>query len=144
MAFGRQLRKGKVVSDTRERDAPAAKRRKVASHNTRSFSDADLFGQPSFSISGSQLPTNRQAFQYFLHLRNENPNSDNRSLAHDTLDVILPFWRMARIKTLARPNVANRFMILYVRYNRIVKTKGKDNKPEKEKRTDFLKLRQVI
>ena len=102
MASGRQLRCGKVVSDTSERDEPTEKRRKVATPATRAFSDVYLIGQPSYSIRGSQLPTNRQVFQYFLHLRNENPNSDNRSLAHDTVDVVLPFWSMARIKTLTR------------------------------------------
>ena len=115
MAFSKHIRNGKVVSDTSERDEPSAKRRKVASHITRSFSDAYLIGQPSFSISGSQLPANRQVFQYFLHFRNENSNSDNRSLAHDTLDAILPFWRMARIKTLTGPNAVNSFMILHER-----------------------------
>ena len=44
MAFGRQLRNGTVVSDTSERDEPAAMRRKVASHKTRSFSNAYLIG----------------------------------------------------------------------------------------------------
>ena len=78
-------------------------------------------------------------FQYFLHLGNENANSDNRSLAHDTLDVILPFWRVARIKTLTRPSAMNRFMILHERHKRIVKNKGRDKKPEKKKRTDCLK-----
>ena len=139
MASGRQLRSGKVVSDTSERDEPTEKRRKVATPATRSSSDVYLIGQPSSSISGCQLPTNRQVFQYFLHLRNENPNSDNRSLAHDTVDVVLPFWSMARIKTLTRPNAVNHFMILHEKYRKIVKNKGRDNKPEEEKRTDFLK-----
>ena len=139
MASGRQLRCGKVVSDTSERDEPTEKRRKVATPATRSFSDVYLIGQPSYSIRGSQLPTNRQVFQYFLHLRNDNPNSDNRSLAHDTVDVVLPFWNMARIKTLTRPNAVNRFMILHEKYRKIVKNKGRNNKPEEEKRANFLK-----
>ena len=128
-----------MVSDTSERDEPTEKRRKVATTATRSSSDVYLIGQPSSSISGSQLPTNRQVFQYFLHLRNENPNSDNRSLAHDTVDVVLPFWSMARIKTLTRPNAVNHFMILHEKCRKIVKNNGRDNKPEEEKRTDFLK-----
>ena len=139
MASGRQLRCGKVVSDTSERDEPTEKRRKVATPATRSFSDVYLIGQPNSSIRGSQLPTNRQVFQYFLHLRNDNPNSDNRSLAHDTVDVVLPFWNMARIKTLTRPNAVNRFMILHEKYRKIVKNKGRNNKPEEEKRANFLK-----
>lgn len=139
MPSERQLRSGKVVSDTIERDEPAEKKRKVATPATRSSSDVYLIGQPNSSISGSQLPTCRQVFQYFLHLRNKNPNSDNRSLAIDTVDVILPFWNMARIKTLTRPNAVNRFMILHEKYRKIVKNKGRDNKPEEEKRTDFLK-----
>ena len=139
MASRRQLCRGKVVSDTSERNKPTEKRIKVATPATRSFSDAYLIGQPSSSIRGSQLPTNCQVFLYFLHLRNEKPNSDNRSLAHDTVNVVLPFWSMAKIRTLTRPNAINRFIIPHEKYRKIVKNKGRDNKPEEEKRTNFLR-----
>ena len=128
-----------MVSDTTERTEPTENRRKVVTLATRSFSDVYLIGQPSSSIRGSQLPTNRQVFQYFLHMRNEKPNSDKRSLAHNTMDVVLPFWSEARIKTLTRPNAVNRLMILHEKYRKIVKNKERDNKPEEEKRTNFLK-----
>lgn len=139
MASQRQLRSGKVVNNKCEQDAPTENRRKVTTHTTRSTSYVYLIGQPSSSISGSQLPTSRQVFQYFLHLRNERPNDDNRSLAYDTMDVVLPFWSMARIKTLTRQNAVNHFMILHQKYRNIVKNKGRDNKTEEEKRANFLK-----
>ena len=139
MASGRQLRSGKVVSDTSEGNEPTEKQRKKATPATRLSGDVYLIGLPSSSISGCQLPTNRQLFQYLMQLRNENPNKDNRSLAHDTVDVVLPFWSMARIKALTRPNAVNHFMILHEKYRKIVKNKGRDTKQEEEKRTDFLK-----
>ena len=95
-------------------------------------------GNPA-PASGAQLSINRQMFQYFLHLRNEKPNSDYRSLAHDTVGVVLPFWGMAKIETPIRPNAVNHFMILHEKYRKTVNNKGRDNKPEEEKRTNFLK-----
>ena len=64
MASGSQLHREKMVSDTSERDELSEKRRKVAIPATRSFSDAYLIGLPSSSIKGSQLPSNRQVFQF--------------------------------------------------------------------------------
>ena len=140
MASGSQLRSGKLVGHrpTIEQDEPTEKRRKVTAPVTRSSSDVYLIGQPSPSISGSQLPTNRQVFQYFLHLRKENPNSNNRSLVRHTVDVVLPFWNMARIKTLTGPRVLIKFVTLHEKHRKIVKNKGRNSKPEEEKRNEVL------
>ena len=133
MASERQLRSEKVVSDSSERDEPTEKKRKVATLLTRSFSDVHLTRQSISNTRGSQLPTNRQVFQYFRHLRNEKPNNDNMALAHDTVDPILPIWNMPRIKTLIRPNSINRFINLHEKHRKIVKNKGGNNKSEEEK-----------
>ncbi|KAG0723598.1 hypothetical protein GWK47_042397 [Chionoecetes opilio] len=57
------------------------------------------------NISGSQLPTIRQAFQYFLHLQSLPENTGNpkhQDLANETVEAIIPFWQMARIKTMTK------------------------------------------
>ena len=55
------------------------------------------------------------------------------------MDIVLPFWSIARIKTLTRPNAVNRFMIPHEKYRKIVKNKKRENKQEEEERTNFLK-----
>lgn len=89
MASEKVLRSGKVTISTAEE--PDIKRRKVATPSTRSSSEVYLVGHPTPDISGSKLPTNRQAFQYFLHMKNEAPNQDNRSLAYQMIDTVIPF-----------------------------------------------------
>ncbi|KAG0720143.1 hypothetical protein GWK47_049058 [Chionoecetes opilio] len=71
-----------------------------------------LIGYPSSSISGSQLPTNRQAFPVLLHLQSLPENTGNpkhQDLANETVEAIIPFWQMARIKTMTKYNAAQAF-----------------------------------
>lgn len=97
MASGRVLRSGKVTVITVEE--PGEKQRQVGTPSTRFSSEVYLVGHSPPGVIGSKMPTNGQAFQYFLHVKNEEPNQYNWSLAYQMIDTVIPFWNMARIKT---------------------------------------------
>ena len=70
--------------------------------STRSSTETFLVGYLCSTISGLQLPTNRQAFLYFLYIRTLPENSGKpaiQQLAYDSKETILPFWQMACNKT---------------------------------------------
>ncbi|KAG0726816.1 hypothetical protein GWK47_035831 [Chionoecetes opilio] len=99
MAVSKELRGRKVDISKPSTCSPETS---VTPTATRSATETFLIGYPSSSISGSQLPTNRQAFQYFLHLQSLPENTGNpkhQDLANETVEAIIPFWQMARIKT---------------------------------------------
>ena len=59
------------------------------------------------------------AFQYFLYLPTLPDHAGNQgnqtanTIAYDTVDVILPFWQIAGIKTFSRFNAAQELMKLH-------------------------------
>lgn len=138
MASGSLLRCGKVVPHGSESCEPAHKLAKVAKPKTRSSSEVFLVGQPSASISGSKLPTNRQVFQYFLYLKQDTPRENNESLAYDMVDAVLPFWNMARIKTVTRQNAMLNFMKMHEKHRKLCRNRGRESDPE-GKRASFCK-----
>lgn len=102
--------------------------RKRSQSSTRSSTEVFLVGYPSSSISGSQLPTNRQAFQYFLYLQGLPENAGKPSaqeLAFTTIDAILPFWHMARIKTMQRRSAMLLFMKLHDKHRNLMKNRSR-------------------
>jgi len=103
-----------------------------------------LIGCPSESISGSKLPTNRQAFQYFLHLKNSPEYSgqahDNQFFAYETIDAGMPFWHMARIKTMTRQNAMLHFMSLKDKHRKLAKNKGREGDPGGRRKEFELEL----
>lgn len=125
MAFSKELR-GRKVDIT---EPPPPVQRPAASRpTTRSATETFLVGFPSSCISGSQLPTNRQAFQYFLYLQTLPGNAGRsklKDLASEMVDAVLPFWQMARIKTMTKNNAALLFMKLHDNHRALVKSKGR-------------------
>ncbi|KAG0722212.1 hypothetical protein GWK47_044939 [Chionoecetes opilio] len=116
MAVSKELRGRKVdISEP----PPAVQRQASRRPATRSATETFLIGYPSSSISCSQLPTNRQAFQYFLHLQSLPENTGNpkhQDLANETVEAIIPFWQMARITTMTKYNAAQHFMTLHKKH----------------------------
>ena len=89
------LRSGRSLTSVEE---PEKKRMKQSMRLTRSKSEVYLVGYPSASITGSRLPTKRQAFQYFLNLQNDalkrGVTISNQALAYDTIDSTI--WHASR------------------------------------------------
>jgi hypothetical protein len=100
--------------------------------STRSVTETFMIGYPSDSISGSQLPTNRQALQYFIHLQNSQrigKKLDRQVFAYETVDAIVPFWQMARIKTMTRKNAMLHFLRLHDKYRNLARNKQRLSDP---------------
>ncbi|KAG0701317.1 Retrovirus-related Pol polyprotein from transposon 17.6 [Chionoecetes opilio] len=129
MAVSKELRGRKVdISEP----PPAVQRQASRRPATRSATETFLIGYPSSSISGSQLPTNRQAFQYFLHLQSLPENTGNpkhQDLANETVEAIIPFWQMARIKTMTKYNAAQHFMTLHKKHRDLARNNGRTGDP---------------
>jgi hypothetical protein len=143
MSSSRKLR-GRTV-DLPEPESRVHQRSGHASSrlSTRSHTETFLVGYPSPSISGSQLPTNRQAFQYFLYLQTLPENASKpavQRIAYETVDVIIPFWQMARIKTMTRQNAMFLFMKLHDKQRALMKNKGRQSDPGGKRGAFVLEL----
>ncbi|KAG0728625.1 hypothetical protein GWK47_032103 [Chionoecetes opilio] len=140
MAVSKELRGRKVdISEP----PPAVQRQASRRPATRSATETFLIGYPSSSISGSQLPTNRQAFQYFLHLQSLPENTGNpkhQDLANETVEAIIPFWQMARIKTMTKYNAAQHFMTLHKKHRDLARNKGRTGDPGGKRSAFVLEL----
>ncbi|KAG0725177.1 hypothetical protein GWK47_039106 [Chionoecetes opilio] len=140
MAVSKELRGRKVdISEP----PPAVQRQASRQPATRSATETFLIGYPSSSISGSQLPTNRQAFQYFLHLQSLPENTGNpkhQDLANETVEAIIPFWQMARIKTMTKYNAAQHFMTLHKKHRNLARNKGRTGDPGGKRSAFVLEL----
>ncbi|KAG0725795.1 hypothetical protein GWK47_037899 [Chionoecetes opilio] len=140
MAVSKELRGRKVdISEP----PPAVQRQASRRPTTRSATETFLIGYPSSSISGSQLPTNRQAFQYFLHLQSLPENTGNpkhQDLANETVEAIIPFWQMARIKTMTKYNAAQHFMTLHKKHRDLARNKGRTGDPGGKRSAFVLEL----
>ncbi|KAG0706298.1 hypothetical protein GWK47_024335 [Chionoecetes opilio] len=140
MAVSKELRGRKVdISEP----PPAVQRQASRRPATRSATETFLIGYPSSSISGSQLPTNRQAFQYFLHLQSLPENTGNpkhQDLANETAEAIIPFWQMARIKTMTKYNAAQHFMTLHKKHRDLARNKGRTGDPGGKRSAFVLEL----
>ena len=140
MALSKELRGRKVdISEP----PPAVQRQASRRLTTRSATEIFLVGYPSSSISGCQLPTNRQAFQYFLHLQSLPENAGNpklQDLANETVEAVIPFWQMARIKTMTKYNPAQHFMRLHKKHRDLARNKSRTGDPGGKRNAFFLKL----
>ena len=103
--------------------------KKANSIRTRANSEIFLVGQPLDRINGTQLPTKRQAIQYFYHIKNvaliEKKSIVNEYLAGEVVDTEVTFWKMARIKTMTRPNAVITFMKIVNKHMKLLKNKGR-------------------
>ena len=140
MASEKTLRSGKTTVC----GEPAEKKSKVAGTATRSSTEVFLVGHPSASISGSKLPTNRQALQYFLYLKRDSPTQDNHVIAYDTIDAIIPFWQMARIKTMTRQNAMLHFMKIHESHRKLARNKDRPTDPQDKRKAFILVLDQLL
>lgn len=128
-ALSKELRGRKVdISES----SPAVQRQPSRRPATISVTETFLVGYPSSSISGSQLPTNRKAFQYFLYLQILPENIGNpvlRDLANKTVEAVITFWQMARIKAMTKYNAAQYFMILHKKHRGLARNIGGTDDP---------------
>ena len=115
--------------DDESMDNASAKRKKV----TRSATDVFLVGKASDRIAGSQLPTVRQMFRYFLHLQNDAKIHKikiiNEEIVYQVIDDVLVFWQMARIKTITRQNAATKFMKIVATHRNLSRHKARVEDP---------------
>jgi hypothetical protein len=140
MALSKELR-GRTVDMS---EPPPAVQRKISSRpSTRSTTETFLVGYPSSCISGAQLPTDRQAFQYLLLLQSLPENAGKPKL-HDLIkemvEAIIPFWQMARIKTMKTQNCVKLFMKLHDKHRTLVKSKGRAGDPGGKRSAFVLEL----
>ena len=104
--------------------------RKKRKSTTRSTSNVFLVGQPMDRIAGSQLPTGRQAFRYYLHIKsNAHTQTTLDELAYQVVDAILIFWNMARIKTITRKNSMIKFKRIVENHRQLAKSKDRKGDP---------------
>ena len=96
---------------------------------TRSSTDVFLVGKPLDRIGGSQLPTGRQMFRYYIHLKNVVRNNKQSviidDLAYEVIDVVLTFWNMARIKTSTRHYAMGKFKKMIEKHRNLAKSKDR-------------------
>ena len=108
---------------------PKAKRKKL----TRSSTDVFLVGKASDRIAGSQLPTGRQMFKYYIHLQNDAKIHKikviNDEITYQVIDEVLVFWQMARIKTITRHNAAIKFRKFIEKHRKLTKSKDRVEDP---------------
>ena len=141
MASARELRSRTVHGSTSNSNL----QRKVVQRPPRTRSNTEIFlvGFPSSSISGSQLPTKRQAFKYFLYLQCLPENAGKpavQQLAYETIDAILPFWQMARIKVVTRQHAMQQFLKLHDRHRILMKSKGRTTDPGGKRHAFVIEL----
>lgn len=132
MALSKELRRCTVDNVDMSEPSPAGHRQASSRPSTRSVTETFLVGYPSSCISGSQLPTNRQAFQYLLHLQGLPENAGKpmlQDLAKEMVEAIIPFWQMARIKTMKTQNCVKLFMKFHDKHRTLVKSKGRAGDP---------------
>ena len=137
MAASKELRRRKVHI---EEPLPAIQRQPSHRIATRSATEIFLVDYPSSSISGCQLPTNRQVFQSFLYLQSLSQNGGRLKLqifAKKIVEAVVTFWQMARIKTMTKYNAAQHFMKLHKKHRDLVRNKGSACDPG-GKRSDFV------
>ncbi|KAG0717780.1 hypothetical protein GWK47_053749 [Chionoecetes opilio] len=112
MTVSKELRGRKVdISEP----PPAVQRQASRRPATRSATETFLIGYPSSSISGSQLPTKQTGLPVLPpspEFARKTGNPKHQDLANETVEAIIPFWQMARIKTMTKYNAAQHFMTL--------------------------------
>ena len=143
MALEKVLRSGKTTVP----GEPAEKKPKVARASTRSIrssTEVFLIGHPSASISGSKLPTNKQALQYFLYLKRDSHTEDNHVIAYETIDVIISFWQMARIKTMTRKNAMLHLMKIHESHRKLPRNKASSTDPDGKRHAFSTELDKLL
>ena len=85
-------------------------------------SERFLVGHPRQSIRGSQLPTARQVLQFLFHVK-ESGNCERKSEAYKiTVENVLPFCEMARIKTMMPKNRCQKLESLFTEWQNLQKS----------------------
>ncbi|KAG0710402.1 hypothetical protein GWK47_022884 [Chionoecetes opilio] len=100
---------------------------------------------PIIQHRGSHLPPNKRAFQYFLHLQSFPENTGNpkhQDLANKSGGYI-PFWQMARIKTMKRQAAQLFFQGHLQKAQRLARKKGLERCPW-GKRGPFVELDSLL
>ena len=121
------------TEESADEDATKPKVPRVEKKSTRASTKVFLVGRPTERIMGSQLPTGRQAFQYFLHLKKNLKNQKNpiliRELSYEVIDEITIFWNMARIKTMKRQSAMLKLENLIETHRTLSKSKNRKEDP---------------
>ena len=105
---------------------------------TRSATDTYLIGQPTSSIGGSKLPTTRQVLKFFFHAANEA--GDRQNAFRETVQSVLTFWNMARIKTTSERGCREKLTRLWEQWRRLQKSQDRASKDKVEKFKSELDL----
>ncbi|KAK8405417.1 hypothetical protein O3P69_001753 [Scylla paramamosain] len=63
-----------------------------------------------------------------------------QDLAYETVEAIIPFWQMARIKMITRQNCMKLFMKLHDKHRALMKSKGRASDPEGKRSAFVLEL----
>lgn len=105
---------------------------------TRSATDTYLIGQPTSSIGGSKLPTTRQVLKFFFHAANEA--GDRQNAFRETVQSVLTFWNMARIKTISERGCREKLTRLWEQWRRLQKSQDRASKDKVEKFKSELDL----
>ena len=92
-----------------------------------------LVGHPRQSIRGSQLPTARQVLQFLFHAK-ESEKCDRKSEAYKiTEENVLPFWQMARIKTMMPKNCCQKLQSLFTEWQNLQKSANRSDQSDKRR-----------
>ena len=63
-----------------------------------------------------------------------------QDLANETVEAIIPFWQMARIKTMTKYNAAQHFMTLHKKHRDLARNKGRTGDPGGKRSAFVLEL----
>ena len=89
----------------------------------RNKSERFLVGQPAHSIPGSKLPTGRDVLKFLFHV---NENCSDRYAAYKiTVQNVMSFWSMARIKTTLPRNCVRKLDALWKEWRELKKSRGR-------------------
>ena len=101
----------------------------------RKDSERFLVGHPRQSIRGSQLPTARQVLQFLFHVKESGHCERKREAYKITVKNVLPFWKMARIKTMRQRNCCRKLESLFTEWQNLQKSANRAD--QNDKRTLF-------